>query len=89
MTPHIPSHHISQMLSTNVKMTFNQYVNEKRINHAKSILAHPKNNMYKIEALSLEMGFNNKVTFYKAFKKHVGMTPSQFKKEKQKALAQR
>jgi len=85
----IPSHHISQMLSTNVKMTFNQYVNEKRINHAKSILAHPKNNMYKIEALSLEMGFNNKVTFYKAFKKHVGMTPSQFKKEKQKALAQR
>ena len=35
---------------------------------------------YKIEAIALESGFNNKVTFYKAFTKFTNTTPSAFRK---------
>ncbi len=80
----VPSYQISQVLSSNIKMTFNQYVNKKRVGHAKTILSLPQNNKYKIEALAIEMGFNNKVTFYKAFKMYTGLTPSQFRKEIQR-----
>ncbi len=37
---------------------------------------------YKIEAIALESGFNNKVTFYKAFSKFTNQTPSAFRKQK-------
>ncbi|MEP2935317.1 MAG: helix-turn-helix domain-containing protein [Gilvibacter sp.] len=75
------SYHISQTFSSFLHENFNDYVNRHRIAHAKNLLLNPKYAHYKIEAIALESGFNNKVTFYKAFTKFVDDTPTGFKRK--------
>ncbi|MFZ1805718.1 MAG: helix-turn-helix domain-containing protein [Cyclobacteriaceae bacterium] len=72
-------HFISQALSSQVGENFNDFVNRYRIEHAKGMLRDEHFNNYKIEAIALESGFNNKVTFNKAFGKFVLTTPSAFR----------
>lgn len=72
-------HFISQTLSSHLGVNFNDYVNRYRIEHAKCMLKSEKYTHYKIEAIALESGFNNKVTFNKAFGKFVSTTPSAFR----------
>ncbi|MFC0604651.1 helix-turn-helix domain-containing protein [Winogradskyella pulchriflava] len=76
------THHLSQTLSVNMSESFNDYVNRHRIEVAKQYLHDSKYDNYKIEAIALECGFNNKVTFYKAFTKFTNQTPSAFRKQK-------
>lgn len=76
-------HHVSQTFSEFIAESFNDYVNKHRIQKAKKYLHDTKYSNYKIEAIALESGFNNKVTFYKAFTKFTGLTPSAFRKQKQ------
>lgn len=75
-------HYISQTLSEWVGENFNDFVNRHRIEHAKVLLSDINYDHYKIEAIALEAGFNNKVTFNKAFVKFTAMTPSVFKRSK-------
>ncbi|WP_179005345.1 helix-turn-helix domain-containing protein [Winogradskyella forsetii] len=75
-------HHVSQTFSVIILENFNDYVNKHRIEIAKKHLHDSKYSNYKIEAIALESGFNNKVTFYKAFTKFVGQTPSKYRKLK-------
>lgn len=75
-------HHVSQAFSEYMAESFNDYVNKHRINAAKQYLHDKKYSNYKIEAIALESGFNNKVTFYKAFTKFTNQTPSAFRKRK-------
>jgi len=75
-------HHVSQTFSELISENFNDYVNKHRIEIAKQYLHDSKYNNYKIEAIALESGFNNKVTFYKAFTKFTDQTPSAFRKQK-------
>lgn len=76
------SHHVLQTFSVLIDENFNDYVNKHRIATAKRHLHDPKYDHYKIEAIALESGFNNKVTFYKAFTKFTDQTPSAFRKQK-------
>lgn len=73
------SHHISQTLSVKLDRNFNDYVNYERIEYAKKLLHNPEFEHFKIEAIAIESGFNNKVTFNKAFQKFTGVTPSNYK----------
>ena len=75
-------HHVSQTFSELISENFNDYVNKHRIEIAKQYLHDSKYKNYKIEAIALESGFNNKVTFYKAFTKFTDKTPSAFRKQK-------
>ena len=70
---------ISQALNIKYNTNFNELINAKRIDHAKSLFKDKKFSNYKIEAIALESGFNNKVTFSKAFKKFVNKTPSAYR----------
>ena len=76
------SHHVSQTFSEYISESFNDYVNKHRIEIAKKRLHDSAYSNYKIEAIALESGFNNKVTFYKAFTKFSNRTPSAFRKLK-------
>lgn len=76
------THHVSQTFSIGISENFNDYLNKHRIEVAKEYLHDSKYDNYKIEAIALESGFNNKVTFYKAFTKFVNQTPSVFRKQK-------
>ena len=43
-------------------------------------LEDPEYNRYTIEYVAQSVGYANKTTFYAAFKKHTGLTPSQYQR---------
>ncbi len=73
----LTTHQFSQLLNDNLGKNFASFVNEYRIEEAKKKLL--SNSSFTLEAIAYECGFNSKSTFYTAFKKIVGITPSQFK----------
>lgn len=78
----VPGHHLSQTFSEHICENFNDYINRRRVLMAQDLLCAPAYKHYKIEAIAMEAGFNNKVTFYKAFAKFSGQTPAAFRKSK-------
>jgi len=73
-------------LSNTIKIftgkNLNDYLNEYKIDLAKELLIHKEYKNYTITSIGLESGFNSKSTFYATFKKHTGLTPSEFQKTK-------
>jgi len=53
-------------------------INFYRIEEAKNLLSSEKAKQMTIEAIGSDSGFNTKSAFYRAFKKHTGLTPSDF-----------
>ena len=74
----IPVHHLSYYFREVKKQSFTDYRNEWRINHAKALIKEGKANEMTLEAIGLLSGFNNRNTFFNAFKKIEGISPSAF-----------
>ena len=72
-------HTLSQVINDNLKKNFTGFINEYRIEFAKTQIA--QNAHLKLESIGYESGFNSKSTFYSAFKKVTGKTPAQFKED--------
>lgn len=72
--------YLSQLFNTFSGSNFTTYINNLRIEEINGMLQSKEYGDYTIVALSLEVGFNSKSTFYDAFKKRYGMTPSEFRK---------
>lgn len=69
--------HLSQVINENLQKNFFDFINQYRVTEAKKKIAEgPEKTLLQI---AYEVGFNNKTSFNNAFKKHLGMTPSQFK----------
>jgi len=77
----IPPHQLSQLLNEKLDRNFPDFINSYRIEEAKRILKSPKGAQQKIDTVAFEVGFNTSVAFYRAFKKHTNITPTQYKKE--------
>lgn len=73
-------HNASQVINEHFHMNFHELVNKYRINEAKAILQTDIQNNLNIIDIAYEVGYNNKVTFNKAFKKETKLTPSEFQK---------
>ena len=73
-------HNASQVINEHFQMNFHELVNKYRINEAKAILQMDGQNNLNIIDVAYEVGYNNKVTFNKAFKKDTQLTPSEFQK---------
>jgi AraC-like DNA-binding protein len=73
------THHLSQIINQHFGQNFFDYINEKRVEKAKELLLNPSFAHLNITAIAFEAGFNSSSTFNAAFKKHTGMTPTQFK----------
>ncbi len=80
-----PPNYVSQTLNSELSKTYFDYINDWRIEAAKSLLlAGDEGNVTEI---ALDVGFNSRSSFYKAFKRITGLTPTAFKKsEKQLVL---
>jgi len=76
----IPSHHISQVLNSRMEKNFFDFINGYRIEEAKSMLSNGRASKLSLEAVGEECGFNNKTSFYRAFKKYTGYTPNEYLK---------
>ncbi len=78
----ISNGYLSQLINTHTQKSFNDYINELRVETSKKMLQDPQYDNYTIESIGLECGFNSKSNFYTTFKKFTGQTPNQFKKVK-------
>lgn len=77
-------HNVSQVINEHFDMNFSELINKYRIMEAKEILKNDRFNNLNIIQVAYEVGFNNKVTFNKAFKKYIAKTPSQYIKTLQR-----
>ena len=75
----IPRHHLSQLLNQELGTTFYDFVNEYRLEEAKSRLKDARYSNYKISAIASDAGFRNKISFNRTFKKKTGLTPSEYR----------
>lgn len=71
---------LSRTISEGTSMNFFELINSYRVKEVQRNLLSEDYKHYAILSLGLEAGFKSKSTFYDAFKKNTGMTPSQYKK---------
>ena len=57
-------------------MSFYDYVNRQRIEHAKHLLKESQSSVIDVACAS---GYGNKTSFYNAFKQNTGTTPVQYR----------
>ena len=80
----IPEHTISQVLNQHLGLSFYDFINHYRVDAAKPLLLQQRTTVLDV---ALEVGFNSKSTFYAAFRKSTGQTPTEFRQENAMKLA--
>ena len=76
----ISSHHLSQIINERLGENFFEFVNRHRVEEARKMLVDEEHFHLNISAIGFDAGFNSVSAFNAAFKKHAGMTPSQYRK---------
>ncbi len=71
-------HNLSQVINEHFSMNFFNLINKFRIEEAREILRNDINKNLNIIDVAYDVGFNNKVTFNKAFKEETSLTPTQY-----------
>ncbi|NND62742.1 MAG: helix-turn-helix domain-containing protein [Flavobacteriaceae bacterium] len=71
-------HNTSQVINEHFGLNFFELINKYRINEALEILKNDTNKNLNIIDVAYEVGFNNKVTFNKSFRKQLSLTPTQY-----------
>lgn len=71
---------LSNLLNQHLGKSFNDFVNEYRVEEAKRKLADPASRQFTIAAIAFDCGFNSLATFQRCFKQFTGITPSQYQK---------
>jgi len=73
--------HLSQVINAGLGMSFFEYINQYRVQRAMALLSedNPESNL--ILNIAFAVGFNSNSAFYAAFKKSVGQTPAQYRKQ--------
>ncbi|EZH74907.1 hypothetical protein ATO12_09240 [Aquimarina atlantica] len=71
--------YLSQIINAVTNNNFTAYINSFRVEEVKKMIVNEEFDKYSLLAIGLEAGFKSKTTFYSAFKKETGLTPSEFK----------
>ncbi|WP_108868607.1 helix-turn-helix domain-containing protein [Aquimarina aquimarini] len=71
-------HNTSQIINEHFNLNFFELINQYRIQEAKILLIDHRFKNGNIIDVAYEVGFNNKVTFNKSFKKYNKITPSEY-----------
>lgn len=77
----VPARELTAILNGHFKMNFYEFINNYRIKEAKEILAADSSQEKTISDIFLAVGFNSKSVFNTFFKKNVGVTPTEFRKQ--------
>lgn len=75
------SNNLSWLLNQVHKSSFYEFINRYRIAEFLDRIDRGHHKEYTIRAISYDVGFNSKSSFYKAFKMHLGKTPSEYIKQ--------
>lgn len=76
----IKPHHLSQVFNEILHQNFYDFINSYRIKESQSFLADQTHQEATILEILYQIGFNSKSVFNSAFKKHTGMTPTEYRK---------
>ncbi len=74
----IPPHHLSALINQEYEMNFSDFLNRYRVEYVKARLGRAEWRQLTLEGLALEAGFSNRTTFFRAFTKLTGCTPSEY-----------
>jgi AraC-like DNA-binding protein len=74
----IPIHHLSYCFREHLNQSFHDYRNRWRIEHSKMLIMEGKAKELKLEAIGTLSGFSSRNTFFIAFKRAEGISPSEF-----------
>ncbi|WP_083629226.1 helix-turn-helix domain-containing protein [Tenacibaculum agarivorans] len=74
------SHHVSQVINEELKLSFFELLAKYRIEEAKIILASVEGKKLTIEEIAERVGYNSKSAFNTSFKKLTNTTPSSYRK---------
>ncbi|MCE7990996.1 MAG: AraC family transcriptional regulator [Roseivirga sp.] len=69
-------HQLSQVINEHANRNFAEYINTYRTDEAIVLISQ----IDRVNELAFEVGFNNRTSFNRAFKKKTGLTPTDFKK---------
>lgn len=69
---------VSQVINAGLGKSFNDFVNEYRVDEVKQRLRSDDLNRFTLLGIAFESGFNSKTTFNRIFKHHTGQSPSGF-----------
>ncbi len=83
----LPVYHLSQVINEKFKKNFYELINGYRIEESKEKLNTNDKNQPKILAIAYDVGFNTLNSFNRAFKRHTGKTPTEFKNSRQNRTA--
>lgn len=75
----ISTNYLSQVINSQFRHNFNDFVNHYRIQKAKDIISNVDNRSMSALDIAFEVGFGSSSAFYLAFKKHTKMTPTEYK----------
>lgn len=70
---------VSQIINEEMNLSFHDYINRERINHAKQIMSGSDPKITVLEVL-YQSGFNSKSSFNAAFKKQSSQTPTEYRR---------
>jgi len=73
-------HHTSQLINEHFEVNFFEFVNNYRINEAIKLLQDKKSNL-NINEIIYAAGFNNRTSFYNAFRKKTGISPKSYRNQ--------
>jgi AraC-like DNA-binding protein len=79
----VPRHHLTEVISEHHQKNFYLFVNEYRIQATKQALKDPARSGETLLDIAYASGFNSKSPFNTAFKQLTGMTPSQYRRQRQ------
>jgi AraC-like DNA-binding protein len=69
---------LSQLINTGTNHNFNDFVNQYRVEEFNRQVSNPANAHLSQLGIALNCGFNSKATFNRAYKKWVGVTPTEY-----------
>lgn len=74
--------YLSDTINRTTGKHFNQFVNEYRVKEAVRKLSDPACDKYSIDQIAADTGFATRKTLYEVFKRSTGLSPSDFKKNR-------
>jgi len=77
----ISSHNLSEIINTQLRQNFFDFVNAYRLEKVKKDLVDPAKAHLTILAIAFEAGFNSKSSFNLIFKKQTNLTPSEYRRQ--------
>lgn len=74
----IPNHKLSDLFNNHYKLNFNTYINNLRVYYVKDRIDAGDWKQFTLEAIAHDAGFSSRNTFLLAFKRIMGVTPSNY-----------